>query len=365
MKLGVLGGGQLGRMLALAAYPLGIEVICYEATTDTCANQVANIICGDYADEAKLKAFAESVACVTFETENLPLQTAQCVAKYGELLPNVTTLQLTQDRLLEKELLQSLGIPTANFFKVNSYEDLQAAIIQLNFPCILKTRRSGYDGKGQAILRNAQEAESAFAALQGQDLICESLVPFDFEVSLISVRSGQNDIKFYSLARNEHRDGILRVSQAPFINAALQQQAEQYTLRLLEKFNYVGVMTVEFFVLNDQLIANEIAPRVHNSGHWTIEGAVTSQFENHVRALSGLPLGETSARGHSAMVNFIGAEPDKPTILMIPGAHYHSYGKVARPGRKLGHVTLNKSNKDELSEPLSMIIHYTDFTLEG
>jgi 5-(carboxyamino)imidazole ribonucleotide synthase len=354
MKLGVLGGGQLARMLALAAYPLGIDILCYESVPDTCANQVAKVTQGDYGDEAALKVFAQSVTCVTLETENLPLATAQAVAKYGKLLPNVTTLQFTQDRLLEKELLQSLDIPTAKFYQVNSHQDLQAAVAKFNLPGILKTRRSGYDGKGQVMLRKTEDIDQALTELQGQDLIYESFVPFDYEVSLICVRSQQGDILFYPLTRNEHREGILRVSQAPFADQNLQQQAEQYAVRLLERFSYVGIMAIEFFVLGGQLIANEIAPRVHNSGHWTIEGAVTSQFENHVRALAGL--GSTQARGYSAMVNFIGTQPDEEKVMAIAGAHYHTYGKSARPGRKLGHVTLNAASEALLLENLEQVL---------
>lgn len=355
-KIGVLGGGQLARMLALAGYPLGIQVICYESVSNTCAGQVTKVIQGDYADEAALAQFAQSVDCVTLETENLPLSCAQIVAQHSKLMPSVEALKITQDRLFEKELLNKLQISTAKFAKINSWQDLKTAIEALQFPGILKTRRQGYDGKGQALLRDWKSAESAWEQLKNEDLIFESFVKFDYEVSLISVRSVSGEVKFYPLIKNHHEDGILRVSRAPLQSAELQKKAEEYALRLIKQFDYVGVMTIEFFVSGSDLIANEIAPRVHNSGHWTIEGAITSQFENHLRALCDLPLGETTAIGFSAMCNLIGTEPAIKNVLRIPGAHYHTYGKEARPARKLGHITLNNADSAQLENHVENLL---------
>lgn len=357
MKIGVLGGGQLARMLALAGYPLGIDVIGYESVSHTCATQVTRVIQGDYTDESALAKFAQSVDCVTFETENLPLSCAQLVARHGKVMPSVDALKITQDRLFEKELLNNLGIATAKFFKVDSWEDLKNALEALGFPGILKTRRSGYDGKGQALIRDWDNAKQAWEQLQGNELIFEAFVKFDYEVSMISVRSVSGEIKFYPLIENQHKDGILRVSKAPLLNELLQNTAEDYALRLIQHFSYVGVMTIEFFVVDGSLIANEIAPRVHNSGHWTIEGAVTSQFENHLRALCDLPLGETKAVGWSAMCNLIGTEPNMADVLRVAGAHYHSYGKEPRQGRKLGHVTLNEENPQLLEVQLNKLMN--------
>jgi 5-(carboxyamino)imidazole ribonucleotide synthase len=247
---------------------------------------------------------------------------------------------VSQDRLLEKELFGRLGIPTPPFRAVDSLEELWAAVAAVGLPCVLKTRRLGYDGRGQHYLRRARDVEQAWAALGGVPLILEGFVDFDREVSIIGARSTRGETRCYPLAANEHRGGILRVTRAPHRNARLQRAAERHLRRVLDHFDYAGVLTIEFFVQGGRLVANEMAPRVHNSGHWTIEGAVTSQFENHLRAILGLPLGDTAAVGHAAMVNYIGAMPDRERVLSIPGAHHHDYGKTPRPGRKLGHGTV-------------------------
>src|SRR3990167_24460 len=353
MKVGVLGGGQLARMLAIAGKPLGIQLICYESIENPCANSVANIIKGDFNDENALATFAETVDCITLETENIPLTFAEFVAKQRALLPNEFTLKITQDRLYEKECLQSLQIPTAKFHAINTWDDLETALNTFNYPAILKTRKSGYDGKGQAVIHDKQGAVNAWEQLKSHELILESFVNFASEVSLICVRAKNGEVKFYPLVENEHREGILRLSKAPFIHPILQKKAENYANTLVTHFNYIGVMAIEFFVMGNELIANEIAPRVHNSGHFTIEGARTSQFENHLRAICGLPLGSTETIGFSAMYNLIGEEPVREKILSIPNTYYHSYGKAARPGRKLGHITINALSEDALNDSVA------------
>lgn len=355
-KVGVLGGGQLARMLALAGYPLGIQILCYEPTPHTCANQVTQVIQKEYTDESALREFAKSVDVITFETENIPLHCAEFLAKHVEVLPSITALKSTQDRISEKKLLQSLNIPTAQFSEINSWEDVKNAVEKFNFPGILKTTRNGYDGKGQAVIRDWESAKEAWEKLQKQTLIFESFIPFEYEVSLISVRSRDKKTLFYPLVTNDHKNGILRISKAPFVQQDLQKKAEDYALRLMDQLDYVGIMTIEFFVKKGELIANEIAPRVHNSGHWTIEGAVTSQFENHLRALCDLPLGETKPIGFSAMYNLIGTEPNIEKVLAISGAHYHHYGKEARPERKVGHITLNYPHQAELEINLGKLV---------
>lgn len=346
MKIGVLGGGQLARMLALAGYPLGLKVICYDPAVDACAKQVTEVINGKFIDKNLLQRFLKKVELVTFETENIPLQAANYISNHIELQPNLSALKITQDRLFEKNLFKTLNIPTVDFWEINSQIELESIIKKHNFPLILKTRKNGYDGKNQSVLFNWQDASQAWLKLKKQKLILETLIKFDAEVSLIAVRSKLGDIRFYPLVLNQHNNGILRISKAPYLNKSLQQLAEKYALQILHYFNYVGVMAIEFFVKNDLLIANEIAPRVHNSGHWTIEGAQTSQFENHLRAITGLPLGDTSSLGLSTMYNCITKEPLINEVLKIAGAHYHTYGKKSKLGRKLGHINLINGNHD-------------------
>ena len=257
------------------------------------------------------------------------------------MYPQPGVLAVAQDRLLEKTLFRDLGIPTPEFAPVDLRCDLDAAIDRIGLPGILKTRRLGYDGKGQTRLRRRADAAAAWGTLGGQPLIYERLVAFGREVSLLAVRSRRGEIGYYPLTENVHARGILAYSRAPYRAPALQRSAERYLRAVLERFGYVGVLAVEFFIERGRLVANEMAPRVHNSGHWTIEGAECSQFENHLRAILGLPLGSTAARGHSAMVNFIGRLPRPGRVLAEPGLHLHDYGKhAARPGRKLGHATV-------------------------
>jgi 5-(carboxyamino)imidazole ribonucleotide synthase len=247
---------------------------------------------------------------------------------------------VSQDRLLEKQLFTQLRIPTPPFRAVDSLDDLRAAVKQLGLPCVLKTRRLGYDGKGQRYLRKPADIEPAWGALGSAPLILEGFIDFEREVSIVGVRGTTGEMRAYPIVANTHRDGILRVTLAPHRNPVLQKAAEVLLKRVLRHFDYAGVLTLEFFVRKGKLVANEMAPRVHNSGHWTIEGAATSQFENHLRAILGLPLGDTTPVGHCAMVNFIGNLPARDAILALPGVHWHDYGKEPRPGRKIGHCTV-------------------------
>jgi 5-(carboxyamino)imidazole ribonucleotide synthase len=345
MRIGIIGGGQLGRMLALAGYPLGLRFTFLDPSADACATQVGECIQGAYDDPAKLQQLAESVDVITFEFENVPVTAVEAIAKIKPFYPPVAALGASQDRLIEKTLFRKLGIPTPEFRAVDSLADLQRAVTEVGLPGILKTRRLGYDGRGQYRLRKPADIAKAWDALStsaqsGSALIYESFVPFTREVSVIGARSTRGEIAIYPLAENEHRDGILHISRTPYRHAALQQQAERYLKKLLKHFDYVGILTVEFFVLRGKLVANEMAPRVHNSGHVSIEGADTSQFENHLRAICGLPLGSTAPRGHGAMLNFVGTMPAPAVALGHDGVHFHYYGKEARPARKLGHATI-------------------------
>lgn len=340
MNVGIIGAGQLGRMLALAGYPLGLRFVFLDQSADAPGAQVGPLICGAFDDQAKLEELAGKVDVVTFDVENVPVAAVVKIAASKPFLPPPQALGASQDRLDEKTLFRRLRIPTPEFAAVDSRHDLHVAVERIGLPGVLKTRRLGYDGRGQYFLRQASDASSAWERLGAVPLLYEAFVNFNREVSIVGVRSTRGEVRCYPLAANTHRHGILRYCIAPYRHAKLQQQAETYLRRLLRRFDYAGVLTVEFFVRHGQLIANEMAPRVHNSGHWTIDGAQTSQFENHLRAILGLPLGDTAAVGHSAMFNFIGTIPSLANILKIPGVHFHSYGKEPRPDRKLGHATV-------------------------
>jgi 5-(carboxyamino)imidazole ribonucleotide synthase len=341
MKIGIIGAGQLGRMLALAGYPLGLRFVFLDQSTDAPGGQVGRIIPGAFDDPARLAELAAEVDVVTFDVENVPVAAVEAIAAKKPFLPPLQALGASQDRLHEKTLFRQLKIPTPPFTAVGSLDDLQAAVKKIGLPGVLKTRRLGYDGRGQFYLRTPADIEMAWQTLGTVPLIYEGFVAFSREVSIIGVRSTRGETSFYPLSSNTHSQGILRYSVAPYRNASLQKQAETYLRRLLKHLDYAGVLTIEFFVRGGKLIANEMAPRVHNSGHWTIEGAQTSQFENHVRAILGLPLGSPRPKGHSAMMNFIGSIPELGNILRVSGVHFHSYGKEPRPNRKLGHCTIN------------------------
>ncbi len=357
MKIGILGGGQLARMMAEAAKPLGIQIVCIDPDITCSAKFVTEVHHYHFSDINQIKHIFADVDYVTYETENLPIEHVTALSSHFNLFPSVDALRLTQDRLYEKQLFSSLDIPTTDFFPINSWEDLSNALKIFSTPSVLKTRRNGYDGKGQAIIRNIDDAKKAWDYLSCNELILEEYISYDFEVSQIAVRNKHGEIIFYPLTLNEHQHGILRFSQAPYTNADLEATAQRYTAAILSKFNYVGVMTVEFFCRDGKLCANEIAPRVHNSGHWSIEGAETSQFENHLRAISGLPLGATAPKHFTAMFNCIGKEPDDiNSLLKIDGLHYHSYDKAARMNRKVGHITICMNSSDHLTPELKKSI---------
>lgn len=345
MKIGILGGGQLARMLCLAGYPLGMEFRILDPTPDVCAAPVAEHIVADYEDGEGLTRFADGVDVVTYEFENVPMKAAAWLAERVPVFPPSVALEKSQDRLLEKTFLQALDVPVPLFAPVNSFEEMIGAVSRLGLPAVLKTRRFGYDGKGQCVLREFGALESAWQELNhhnsNPDLILEGFVDFDRELSLLAVRGRTGEIRFYPLVENQHENGILRVTRAPApdLTPDLQQQAENHMRSILEALNYVGILAIEFFQTGRKLIANEMAPRVHNSGHWTIEGAATSQFENHLRAITGLPLGSTACIGQSIMHNIIGEPVDMETTLSMPDTHLHLYGKAPRPGRKIGHIT--------------------------
>lgn len=339
MRIGIVGGGQLGRMLALAAWPLGHTCTVLDHSADAPAGSVARLIVGEFDDTDALAELAGLSDIVTFDFENVPADSAEWLAGHVRVAPSATALRCSQDRMAEKKLFGELGIPTPTFAAVDDAATLETALARVGLPAILKTRRLGYDGKGQRLVRNESDAATALREL-GTDLVAEAFVEFEREVSIIAARGGDGKIACYPLVENSHRDGILRTTVAPALDSGGTDTAIRYVTHLLEALDYTGVIALELFECADGLLANEFAPRVHNSGHWTIEGAVTSQFENHLRAITGAPLGVTAARGHAAMVNFIGTMPHPAEVLAIPGAHFHDYGKSVRPGRKLGHATV-------------------------
>lgn len=340
MKVGVVGGGQLGRMMALAGIPLGLEFTFLDPKPDACAGQVGRLIQGNFDSHRTLSRLASACDVATYDFENVPEESARWLEKRIPVFPPSQALAAAQDRLTEKTLFTRLGIPTPEFQAVDSREQLLEAARALGFPCVVKTRRFGYDGKGQRLLEREADVGEAWEALGDHALIVEKFVRFKREVSVIGVRGADGEIRFWALTENRHRSGILATSLAPAHPGKAESQGRQYVQKLLEHFQYVGVLCLELFDLGDRLLANEMAPRVHNSGHWTIEGAETSQFENHLRAILGWPLGSTAAVGCSAMINWIGAIPDPAQGLACETAHWHDYGKTPREGRKVGHVTL-------------------------
>lgn len=335
-------------MMALAGIPLGLQFRFLDPAADACAASLGSLIQADFGDTEAAAALAKSVDVATYDFENIPSSSATALLQHCPLYPGVAALQQCQDRLIEKTLLQSLNIAVPTFMAVSSRPDLFAATEQLGFPCVLKTRRLGYDGKGQAILRQPEDLERAWQKLGDQDLILEAFVPFDAECSLVSVRQRSGETRYWPLTRNVHADGVLMLSHPGSLSNALQQQAERIAFKLLEHFQYTGVMTVEFFVVGGQLLVNEIAPRVHNSGHWTIDAAECSQFENHIRAICDWPLGSTAQKQACLMFNWIGQMPERTALLARAGLHWHDYGKQARSGRKLGHATLTAASENDL-----------------
>ena len=357
MTIGILGGGQLGYMLALAGYPLDFHFRFLDPSPQAPVGRIAPRVTAEYTDLEALDKFAHGLALVTYEFENVPVEAVLHLARRLPVYPPPQALAAAQDRLSEKTLFQKLGIASTEFAIVNSLAELQEAVRKLGLPAVLKTRRLGYDGKGQWMLRTGRDVERLEEEFPAAPLILEKFVSFTRELSILAVRGRAGETAFYPLVENHHRGGILRLSLAPAprLTASLQQEAESAARRLLEALEYVGVLAVELFECDGHLLANEIAPRVHNSGHWSIEGAVTSQFENHLRAVSGLPLGETRTLGHLAMLNLIGELPDTGELLAVSDAHLYAYGKTLRPGRKVGHVTLRADSAEQLGARLRQL----------
>jgi 5-(carboxyamino)imidazole ribonucleotide synthase len=351
-RVGIIGAGQLGRMLALAGYPLGINCRFLDRETDSPGGQVGEMILGALDDAAALARLASEVDVLTLEIENVAVHALESVLGQVAVFPPPAAIGVAQDRLSEKQLFRSLGIPTAPFVAIDTDDDLGNAGRTLGWPIVLKARKLGYDGRGQRIAISAPSLSAAWQELGCVPALAESRVQFERELSLIGVRGARRQSVFYPLAENTHRDGILTATIAPYADPALQQQAETWLTAIMDAFDYRGVLTVEFFQTRAGLVANEMAPRVHNSGHWSIEGAQTSQFENHLRAVLGWPLGDPSPRGHAAMLNLIGRLPSHEAVLAVPGAHLHDYGKAPRSGRKLGHCTLVDADRSRLLERL-------------
>lgn len=357
-------------MLALAGYPLGMRFRFLDPSPEAPVGRIAPRVTGDYSDRTALEKFAHGLEVVTYEFENVPVDAAHFLAKKVSVFPPPEALETAQDRLREKQLFEKLGIATTAYAPLGSAYDLDAAAKRIGLPVVVKTRRMGYDGKGQWILRTSEEVKAAAEGLPKQPLIVEKFVPFTRELSVLAVRGRGGETAFYPLVENHHRSGILRLSLAPAPQVApeIQKAAEEAARKVLEALKYAGVLAIEFFECEGRLLANEMAPRVHNSGHWTIEGAVTSQFENHLRAINGLPLGATTPIGASAMINLIGELPEAKQVLAVASAHLHLYGKEPRPGRKLGHVTLRAPSFESLTArfgTLPTFFQRPDFCLNG
>lgn len=339
-KIGIIGAGQLGQMLGFAGQELDLEFVFLDPSPDPPAAVVGPVIPLAFDSDEGLEQLVLQADVITYEFENVPVSAIERIARDTTVYPPPGALRHAQDRFNEKQLFESLQIPVAPYRCIESLEDLQDAASDLGLPLVLKTRRLGYDGKGQAIPSDESELADALAALGGRQLIAEKWIPFDREVSAIGVRNVSGEVAVYPLIENQHCAGILNISRAPIDANDLSALANRYLVQMLDRLDYVGVLTIEFFVVGDELLANEFAPRVHNSGHWTIEGAKTSQFENHLRAILDMPLGDVSATGHAAMLNLIGTMPPQTDLLECNTTFLHDYGKKPRPGRKLGHITV-------------------------
>lgn len=358
MRIGILGGGQLGRMLALAGVPLGHEIVVLTPEPGAPAAAVAETIVAPYDDPAALVELARRSDVVTYEFENVPAEVVEALAEKVPVHPGALALRTASDRLSEKELFTRLGIPTVPYRAVDAASEMDDAVRAVGLPAVLKTRRFGYDGKGQRVLRRGEDVEGAYTGLGGGSLLLEGFVDFRRELSIVAVRGRGGEVAFYPLVENRHEGGILRFTRAPapHLPPGYQERAEHHVRAILQELDYVGVIALELFDDGVDLLANEIAPRVHNSGHWTIEGAETSQFENHLRAILDLPLGRTAARGHAAMVNLVGELPETASLLAVPGAHLHRYDKAPHPRRKLGHVTLRSDEARDLETGLARLL---------
>jgi 5-(carboxyamino)imidazole ribonucleotide synthase len=387
VTIGILGGGQLGYMLALAGYPLGLHFRFFDPSPEAPVGRIASRVTAEFSDQSALEKFASGLELVTYEFENVPVAAVRFLAERVPVYPPPAALEAAQDRLREKHLFEELGIPTTEFVPVANREALETAVKNIGLPAVLKTCRLGYDGKGQWLLRTAEDVARAGNELaaaiarhapsdkqttaQGEaPFILERYVQFTRELSVLAVRARTGETAVYPLVENHHRGGILRLSLAPAprLDPAIQRAAEQAAHSVFDELQYVGVLAIEFFEQDGRLLANEMAPRVHNSGHWTIEGALTSQFENHLRAVMALPLGSTHAIGSSGMLNLIGELPEPADVLAIRDAHLHLYGKSPRAGRKLGHVTLRASSTEQLASRLAELpgfFHRPEFCLDA
>jgi len=354
MIIGMLGGGQLSLMLAEAARPLDLDVVFIDPAEDACARQAAKQIIASYDDPEALFELAGRSDVVTYEFENVPNQSVTTLSQSLNVYPAANALAIAQDRLFEKNQFVELDIPVPAFRNIGSLNDLQQAVAEVGLPAVLKTRRFGYDGKGQAVIKKEDEIATAWKTVGEAPSILEAFMPFDREVSIIAVRDQQGNHQTYPISENIHKDGILDQSFSRS-NDPMFEQAEQYISKLMDELEYVGVLALELFQVGDELYANEFAPRVHNSGHWTIEGSVCSQFENHMRAVAGLSLGEISLNGHSVMLNCIGEMPDVSKIKELAGVAVHDYGKAAREGRKVGHITLTAESDEGLDKLLNQV----------
>lgn len=361
MRIGIVGGGQLARMMVLAGEPLGIDFMILDPAEDATAGQVTEQVVAEYDDIEALTLLASKVDVITFDFENVPASALEHLQSRCTVYPPIKALSISQDRVAEKQLFNQHNINTAPYAEVNSFDELKKALKNLGTPCILKTRRFGYDGKGQFVIKDPSQAQEAWQAINQQAAILEGFVDFDKEVSIITARTHASEDTtssvYYPLAENQHQNGILHISRAPCHDDDLFEQAKGLLNPLIESLNYVGVLTVEFFVKDGQLIANEMAPRVHNSGHWTIEGTHCSQFENHIRAISNLPLGVTKLSSpYSAMINFISQMPELNAICEIDNCHIHDYHKDPRAGRKVGHVTITADNQTTLESSIQQVL---------
>ena len=353
--VGVIGAGQLGRMLGIAGQKMDLEFVFLDPSDTPPAAVVGPVLKYPFDSEEGLAELVAKSDIITYEFENVAVNALEKISSVTTVYPSAGALRHAQDRVVEKTLFTKLSIPVAGFRAVDCEEDLYAACAELGLPLVLKTRRLGYDGKGQSIVRDEADIGRAFAELGGSNLIAEQWIAFDREVSAIAARNVGGDVVFYPLTENLHQQGILSISRAPAAADELTTIANDYLHSLLANLDYVGVLALELFVTGDRLLANEIAPRVHNSGHWTIEGAATSQFENHLRAILDMPLGDATARGYAGMINLIGDMPDNVAELQANDCFVHDYGKQPRPGRKLGHVTIVADTLPLLEERLTSL----------
>lgn len=355
-RVGIIGSGQLGRMMALAGTPLNVEFVFFDEAKISPSSRLGETI--SPSDDNGLQNFINSVDVVTYESENTDTNLVSEINKHKPVHPGEKSLANSQHRLTEKSLFRSLGISTADFERVTSKDELHSAVKKLGLPIVLKTTREGYDGKGQAVIKTENDIQDAWNKLQGKELIAEAFVTFSRELSVIAARSTTGEIKVFPLAENDHSEGILRVSRVPVQNLSdeKEQQAKKYISTLLDELNHIGVLTLELFDTDQGLVANEMAPRVHNSGHWSMQGAYTCQFENHVRAICGMPLGNTDmTQPYSAMINIIGKNGDANKVLNLPNAHLHMYGKEERADRKIGHINLTAQDSKSLEETINLL----------